>query len=81
MPEIRQVKIEKLATHPEKYVTVNELSDYLHVSSQLIYKLVDAGALTVTRIGRRISIDTESAHQLERDGWRHVEREDGQGRE
>jgi excisionase family DNA binding protein len=39
------MRIENLATHPEKYCTVREVADYLHVGKGYVWKLVRAGTL------------------------------------
>ena len=43
------MRIADLATHPEKYCTVKEVREYLHVSDSYVRKLADAGILEALR--------------------------------
>jgi excisionase family DNA binding protein len=81
MPEIAYVKIENLATHPDKFVNVPDLADYWHVHEATVYRLAQKHAFKSIRIGRRIRVDRESAYEFEQAAGRpDEEREDGQGR-
>lgn len=64
MPEIRFVKIRDINTHPEPHVTVIEFADYLTVSEDTVYRLVEKGALEGVRVGRSLRIKTESARMF-----------------
>ena len=64
MPEIRNVKILDLKTHPEPHVTARELAEYFGLSDETIYKFARAGTVETVRIGRSIRIVTESARML-----------------
>lgn len=49
-------RIQNLQSHPERFVTVREAREYLHVSDSYIRKLVAAGTLRRLRVphGSRI---------------------------
>lgn len=81
MPEIAYVKIEDLATHPERTVNVPDLAEYWGVGESTVYKLAQKEAFKVVRVGRRVKVIAKSALQFEREaGKPEDERVDGQGR-
>lgn len=63
------MKITNLATHPERYATVGEIADYLHVSERYIYKLVDLGTLTTveTPSSRLVRVSVASVRRAFRE--------------
>ncbi len=59
--------IADLQSHPEQYVTAQELADYWSVSRKQIYKQIDAGTLPAIRLGPRLCrIRTVDALRFER---------------
>jgi excisionase family DNA binding protein len=40
-----------LATHPEAFVTVAQLSEYWQISRKQVLKLIESGALDAVRLG------------------------------
>lgn len=46
--------IRDLRSHPRRYVTVRELSEYWCISRKQLYKQIDAGMLPATRFGPRL---------------------------
>lgn len=53
--------ITNLATHPIRYLTVQELAEYLRLNERTIYYHIDKGALPAVRIGDSIRIRVEDA--------------------
>jgi excisionase family DNA binding protein len=60
-------RIRDLESHPDQFVTVRELADYLHVSKWQVHKWLDAGVLSARRHPgmRTLRIPTSSARKLE----------------
>jgi len=50
---------------PDKYMTVKAVARYLSVSPSLVYKLVNAGHITGTRVGRCWRILTDDIEAFE----------------
>ncbi len=60
-------KIRDLKRHQERFVTVRELAEYLHVSKRQIHKLVSAGVVEARRVPgmRALRIPTSAARKLD----------------
>jgi excisionase family DNA binding protein len=54
----------------DKFVTVNEVSDYLGVARSTLYRLMDSGELAYAKIGRSRRIPLAAARKLAADSLR-----------
>ena len=55
--------IQDLRTHPDAFVSVKELADYLNVSPRHIQRQIEKGALPARKFGRTIRIATPDARR------------------
>jgi excisionase family DNA binding protein len=53
-----------LASHPARYVTVQELATYLETTRRQVYNWIDKGALPAVKHGKLVRILTSEARRF-----------------
>jgi excisionase family DNA binding protein len=57
-------KIHDLRTHPDRFVTAQELAEYYRISDRTVYRLVEKGALKAVKVGASVRIPTQAARKI-----------------